>query len=325
MLVDLPYQPLAHLPTPLEPLPQLSRVLGGPQLFIKRDDQTGLAGGGNKTRKLEFLLAEALGQGADTLVTVGAPQSNHCRQTAAAAARCGLRCVLVLGGNPPANITGNILLDRLLGAEIHYAGEQTREAKMQSVVATETAADRKVYAIPLGGSTPLGAAAYVQAWAELLAQTEAQSLYFDRVVFASSSGGTHAGLVLGAYLTGFAGEILGISVDHPPAHLQNLVADLATQTAKLLRHPHTFAATAIQVNADYLGEGYGCMGAGEREAIEMFARHEGILLDPVYTGRAAAGLIDLILRGAFAPHEKVLFWHTGGMPALWAYAQALSS
>lgn len=325
MLTELPRVSLAHLPTPLEPLPRLSAALGGPQLFIKRDDQTGLAGGGNKTRKLEFLLAEARNQGADTLLTVGAPQSNHCRQTAAAAAKSGFRCVLVLGGHPPADLTGNILLDHLLGAELHYAGNETREAKFQAVVAAEKAAGHRVYAVPLGGSTALGATAYALAMHELSHQLRAQDLTLDRIVFASSSAGTHAGLVIGAGMTGFGGEILGISVDHPRDALRGMVAHLATQTAQLLSQAQQYRMSDIHVNADYLGGGYAVMGAAEREAITLFAQHEGILLDPVYTGRAAAGLIDLIRTGVIGADEKVLFWHTGGAPALWAYAHALTA
>jgi D-cysteine desulfhydrase family pyridoxal phosphate-dependent enzyme len=324
MLNHLARYPLAHLPTPLEALPRLSAALGGPRLYIKRDDQTGLATGGNKTRKLEFLLAEAQAHGADTLLTVGAPQSNHCRQTAAAAAKAGLRCALVLGGNPPATVTGNILLDHLLGAEIHYAGAQTREAKFAEVLAAEQAAGHTVYPVPLGGSTPLGAVSYANAMLELAAQARALDLAFDRIVFASSSAGTHAGLVVGATMAGLSGEVLGVSVDHPRDVLRGMVAHLATQTAQLLGQPHQYHLSDIAVNADYLGGGYAALGAPEREAIELFARHEGVLLDPVYTGRAAAGLIDLIRKGTIGAGETALFWHTGGMPALWAYARELA-
>lgn len=323
MLASLPRFPLAHLPTPLEPLPRLSRELGV-RVHVKRDDQTGLAGGGNKTRKLEYLVADALAQGADTLVTVGAVQSNHCRQTAAAAARAGLRCVLVLRGHAPAEVTGNLLLDYVLGADVRWAGDQPRDAAFAEAVAAERAAGRRPYAIPLGGSTVLGAAAYAAALLELKAQLAAPSPQFDRIVFATSSGGTHAGLVVGAQLAGLRSQVLGISVDLPAAELAALVARLATETATRLQAPHTYTPADIHVNADYLGGGYAVMGAPEREAVQMFAHTEGLLVDPVYTGRAAAGLIDLCRRGVIGRAESVLFWHTGGTPALFAYEAELT-
>jgi D-cysteine desulfhydrase family pyridoxal phosphate-dependent enzyme len=323
MFTDLPRISLAHLPTPLEALPRLSQALGGPRLWIKRDDQTGLAGGGNKTRKLEFVLAEALRQECDSLVTVGAAQSNHCRQTAAAAAKLGLRCVLVLGGRPPQEISGNLLLDHLLGAEIVWCGDRPREAVLDEVVAAERAHGRSPAAIPLGASVPLGAAGYALAMVELKEQMDAAGLRFDRIVFASSSGGTQAGMLVGARLAGLSAELLGISIDHGRPALQEHVAALATATAGRLGLAYTFAAGDVAVNADYLGAGYGVLGAPEREAIRLFALEEGILLDPVYTGRAAAGLVDLIRRGVLPRDEAVLFWHTGGTPALWAYAGEL--
>lgn len=322
MFDALPRFPLAVLPTPVEFLPRLSQALGGPRIFIKRDDLTGLAGGGNKTRKLEFLVAEALAKGADTLVTLGGAQSNHCRQTAAAAAKAGLRCLLVLRGDPPQECTGNILLNHLLGAEMHWSGARSREEVMDEVVAAERAAGRNPYPVPLGGSTPLGAAAYVLAMLELKAQA---AVDFDRIVFASSSGGTHAGLAAGAHLSGFRAEVLGISIDEELASLQEMVAEIATGTMRLLGDPHVFKPEDIHANADFLGEGYAVMGAPEREAIELFARYDGILLDPVYTGRAAAGMIDLIRKGALSKGETILFWHTGGTPALWAYGRQLLS
>ncbi len=324
MNFDLARVSLASLPTPIESLPRLSQALQGPRIFIKRDDLTGLAGGGNKTRKLELLVAEAQAAGADTLITPGAAQSNHCRQTAAAAARCGFRCILVLRGHAPAEFNGNLLLDHLLGARLVWSGDRAREEMMEEVVAAERRAGRTPYAIPLGGSTPLGAAAYSSALEELKAQTASlDGLEFDRIIFASSSGGTHAGLCVGAYLTGCRGQVLGISIDEELDSLQEMVANIATETARLLGRPRNFAPNEIAANANYLGEGYGILGPPEREAIDLFARLEGVLLDPVYTARAAAGMIDLIRRGAIAKDETVLFWHTGGIPALWAYTKEL--
>jgi L-cysteate sulfo-lyase len=321
MNIQLPRIPFTSLPTPVDPLPRLSRLLGGPQLYIKRDDLTGLAGGGNKTRKLELLVADALAKDADTLITVGAVQSNHCRQTAAAAARTGLRCILVLRGHAPAEPVGNLLLDHLLGAEIRWAGDRTREEVMDEVLANERAAGRNPYPIPLGGSNPLGASAYAAAVDELLCQTNE---HFDRIVFASSSGGTHAGMAVGAVLSGYRGQVLGISVDEELTALQKLVSEIANGIYRLLGVNRTMRPGDICANADYLGAGYAIMGPPEREAIELFARCEGIMVDPVYTGRAAAGLIDLIRRGTIGKDETVLFWHTGGVPALWAYMNQLS-
>jgi D-cysteine desulfhydrase len=321
LMIDMPPRfPLANLPTPVEFLPRLTEALKGPRIFIKRDDLTGLAGGGNKTRKLEFLVADARAKNADTLITLGAAQSNHCRQTAAAAAKAGLRCILVLRGDPPADCTGNVLLDHLLGADVRWSGARSREEVMDEVVAEERAAGRNPYPVPLGGSTPLGALAYVLAMQELKSQA---SVPFDRIIFASSSGGTHAGLAAGAHLEGFRGEVLGISIDEELESLQDVVADIASGTMRLLGNPRTFEPADIYANADYLGEGYAIMGVPEREAIELFARIEGIILDPVYTGRAAAGMIDLIRSRAIARDEAILFWHTGGAPALWAYTRQL--
>lgn len=324
MLSQLPRFPLAHLPTPLEPLPRLSQLLG-PRLFIKRDDQTGLATGGNKTRKLELLLADAIRQKADSLITIGAPQSNHARQTAGAAAKAGLRCRLVLSGAAPTRLTGNLLLDHLLGAHIVWAGERSREEVLEEIVAEERAAGRTPYPIPLGGSNALGAAGYTLAMVELKSQMETQRVSFDRMLVASSSGGTQAGLVVGKQLTHFTGEVLGVSIDHPAEVLKGAVAMLATETAALVGQPQPYRPADIVVNADYLGAGYARMGEPERSAIDLFAKTEGILVDPVYTGRAAAGLIDLIRQGVIGKNETVLFWHTGGAPALWAYAEKLVS
>ena len=314
----LPRFQLAELPTPVQSLPRLSALLGL-ELLIKRDDQTGLALGGNKTRKLELLLAEALAARADTLITGGAPQSNHCRQTAAATARAGLRCVLVLSGAPRPETTGNLLLDRLLGAELRWAGDGSRDAAMDEAFAFEQAAGRTPYLIPYGGSSPLGAAAYALALRELLDQRQD----VERIVFASSSGGTQAGLLAGARLFGFAGALHAISVDRPAHELAALVADLAGRTARCLGAELRVAPAEVRVDDRFLGGGYAVMGPAEREAIRLFARSEGILLDPVYTGRAAAGLLALARAGELRAGERVLFWHTGGTPALWAYADEL--
>ena len=319
MLTDRrPRVSIAHLPTPLEMLPRLTAHLGGPQLWVKRDDQTGLATGGNKTRKLEFLVAEALAQGADTLVTCGAAQSNHARQTAAAAARFGLACTLVLRGEPPTQAQGNLLLDELLGAEILWAGADDLTARLEETADALCSRGRRPYVVPYGGSNPVGVCGYVAAMEELLAQAAQAGLSFDHIVLASSSGGTQAGLTVAAKALGYRGRILGISVDLPAAPLRRRMAELATATADSLGLPLTFAPEDFAVEDGYRGGGYGIIGDREREAIRLLARTEGLLLDPVYTGRAFGGLIDLIRRGAFSPQERVLFWHTGGVAGLFA-------
>ena len=310
----LPRLKFAHLPTPVEALPRLSAALGGSTLLVKRDDQTGMAMGGNKTRKLEFLLAEAQAHGARTIVTDGAVQSNHCRQSAAAAARYGFQCILVLGGDRPSSASGNLLLDQLFGAEFVWVKHSEREQALRQTFDRAWEAGMRPYLIPYGGSNPTGAAAYAHAFLELVQQ----GYHPDWIVFASSSGGTQAGLVAGARLAGFQGRLLGISVDKPKRELQEQVASLASETIELLGEPATYLPHEILVNDDYVGAGYGIMGEAEKEAITLFARHEGLLLDPVYTGRAAAGMIDLIRGKFFKPDESVLFWHTGGTPALFA-------
>ncbi len=311
---SLPRLRFAHLPTPVEPLPGVSTAIKGPTLWVKRDDQTGLAFGGNKTRKLELLVAEARANGARTLITTGAIQSNHCRQTAAAAARYGFDCVLVLSGEKPAQVSGNLLLDQLFGAEVVWTVPSKREQALQEAFNAAWEAGRRPYLVPYGGSNPTGASAYVLALQELLEQGQKP----DWIVFASSSGGTQAGLVVGARLFGFQGKILGISVDQPAGELQARVAQLATETADFLGEKARFTADEILVNDAYLGQGYGIMGEPERQAVQLFARRDGLLLDPVYTGRAAAGLIDLARKDYFGAGASVLFWHTGGTPALFA-------
>ncbi len=317
--LSLPRLTFAHLPTPVEPLPRLSSVLGGPQLWIKRDDQTGLAFGGNKARKLEFLLAEAKAHGARTLITRGAVQSNHCRQTAAAAAQHGFGCILVLAGHPPEHATGNVLLDMLLGAEIVWAEDRDAGQLLQKTFDDAWSDGRRPYLVPYGGSSPTGAAAYAEALSELMAQ----DVPIDRIVFASSSGGTQAGLVAGARIHGFDAHIQGISVDTPSQQLCESVAALANEVGSLLGNPLELTASDIDVNDGYLGGGYAVIGDLERNAIGLFARNEGILLDPVYTGRAAGGMIDMIEKGEINAEERVLFWHTGGTPALFAFADQL--
>lgn len=321
--MKIPRVQIAHLPTAIEPLPRLSAHLNGPRLWVKRDDQTGLAFGGNKTRKLEFLLADAQAKGARTLVSVGGVQSNHCRQTAALAARYNMDCILVLNGEANQSLSGNLLLDRLFGAEIVWTTRDRREVVLKQTFESALEAGRRPYLVPLGASTPLGSLGYAAAFDEMLAQDTVRP---DWIVIASSSGGTQAGLVLGAKLANWGGRVLGISIDAPVADLQRIVSGLASEASALIGKKHEIKPGEVLVNADYLGGGYAVMGDAEVEAIRLFAKYEGLLLDPVYTGRAAAGLIGLIRQGFFKPEETVLFWHTGGTPALFAdsYREMLS-
>jgi D-cysteine desulfhydrase family pyridoxal phosphate-dependent enzyme len=320
---ELPRLNFAHLPTPVEPLHRLTSLLGGPTIFVKRDDQTGLAFGGNKTRKLEFLVAEALAQGAKTLITAGAMQSNHCRQTAAAAARYGLDCILVLAGEPPALPTANYLLDKLLGAEVVWSDWYGRVEVLQAAYDQALNNGREPYLVPYGGSSPTGAAGYSFAIQEMMIQ----GMCPDWIVFPSSSGGTQAGMVVGANLFGYQGKILGISIDEPEHNLKNRVAELASKVAIHMGESISFDTMDILVNADYCGAGYGVLTKNEIQAVKLFAEQEGLLLDPVYTGRAAGGLLDLVRNKFFSRDEVVLFWHTGGTPALFAekYRDIISS
>lgn len=315
--------------TPIEKLENLSKHLAGPQLYIKRDDLLGLAAGGNKTRKLEFLLADALAQAADTLITVGAVQSNHCRLTLAAAAKEGLKCQLVLeervahSYRPQAS--GNHFLFQLLGAEklkIVPSGADLL-AEMQALARDLEQIGRKAYIIPGGGSNSLGSLGYVSCATEILAQSFDSGIAFDHIVCASGSGGTHAGLVTGLLGMNASIPLTGISVRAKKQPQEEKLYGLASEMADLLGIRGGIRRDAIVVLDDYVGEGYSLVTPGMVEAVRMFARLEGILLDPVYTGKAAAGLIDLIRQGRFSNDDKVLFIHTGGSPALYAYQDSL--
>ena len=306
--------PLAHRPTPLEPLHRLTDWLGGPRLLVKRDDQTGLALGGNKARKLEHLCAEALALGCDTLVTGGGPQSNHCRMTAAAANRLGLACHLALAGSPDGPPTGNLLLDHLLGAHLHATGAREYyeiEASIEAVADGVRAGGGRPYAIPVGGASVTGAIGYVDAARELAGQLTEP---VDWIVLADGSGGTHAGLLAG--LDGPA-SVLGIDVGTRP-DLDERVPELAVATAAALGRP----APSGDVHIDHtrFGAGYGKPTPECLEAIRATARFEGLILDPVYTGKAMAGLIGWAREGRLTDRHTVLFWHTGGAPALFAGA-----
>ena len=317
-------------PTPIEKLEHLGRALGGPEIYLKRDDLTGLTGGGNKTRKLEFLVADALAQGADTLITVGAVQSNHCRLTLAAAVREGLKCRLVLEQRVPGSYdphaSGNNFLFDLLGVEAVSVVESGADlAGAMQAVAQELAAEgRRGYVIPGGGSNALGALGYVACAQEILQQTFDSGLDLDHIVCASGSAGTHAGLLVGLHGANAGLPLTGVNVRRPRPEQEGNVHALAIQTAELLAAPPP-PRDSVRALDDWVGPGYSLPTDEMVEAIRLLARLEGVLLDPVYTGKAMAGLIGLIRRGEFKPGQRVLFVHTGGAPALYAYQGLLQS
>jgi D-cysteine desulfhydrase len=315
--------------TPLERMERLSDMLGGPNLYIKRDDLLGLAGGGNKTRKLEFVVAEALAQGADTLITVGAVQSNHCRLTLAAAVKEGMRCRLVLEQRVPNSYnpkaSGNNFLFQLLGVEqvSVVEGGSDLAGAMQALAADVEAAGRKAYIIPGGASTPLGSLGYVSCAEEILAQTYDRGLRIDHVVCASGSAGTHAGLAVGFLGNNAQIPITGINVRRKREEQEPNVHKLAQETAALLGMRTCIPREAITALGDWVGPGYSLPTPEMIDAVRVLARLEGILLDPVYTGKAMAGLIALVKDGRFRKGENVLFVHTGGAAGLFAYQEAL--
>jgi D-cysteine desulfhydrase family pyridoxal phosphate-dependent enzyme len=311
---EVPRIRFAQLPTPIEPMQNLSRELGMGRFFVKRDDQTGLAFGGNKIRKLEFLIAEAQAQNAKTVITTGAVQSNHCRQTVATAAHFGLKCILILTGLSPKKISGNLLLDKLLGAEIVWSSREQREADLQKTFEIASGDGRRPFLIPYGGSNHTGILGYVFAMKEMVDQGHNPSW----IIFPTSSGGTQAGMILGAKLFGYQGKILGISVDEKREPLVERIQKLIADTAEYLQIDVTVNKEDILVNDEYIGAGYGVMGRQEIEAIHLLAKTEGLLVDPVYTGKAAAGMISLTRAGYFVHDDEIIFWHTGGTPTLFA-------
>lgn len=325
-LRQLPRFAIATLPTAVTELTRLTAQLNGPKLLIKRDDLNGLAFGGNKTRKLEFLVGEALAQGCDSVITGGSAQSNHCRQTAAAAAVAGLECHLVLGGEEPDAITGNLLLDRILGAVIHWSGQYRKGEQIPQITEELKSQGKCPYVIPYGGSNAIGAAGFVEAMSELANQLADVAQTITHIVFASSSCGTQAGMAVGARLFLPSVKVVGIRIDKDETELpfEEQMVVLANDTAKHIGADMTFAKSDFDIRDGYLGGGYGVVGDLERNAINLLARTEGILLDPVYTGRAFGAMVDLIKKGEFSKDDRVLFWHTGGTPALFSYAGELA-
>ncbi|MFT9099970.1 MAG: D-cysteine desulfhydrase, partial [Zymomonas mobilis subsp. pomaceae] len=321
---------LGHFPTPLEILPRLTEYLGGPTLYIKRDDCTGLATGGNKTRKLEFLLADAVEKGADVILTQGATQSNHVRQTIAAASKLGLESQALLEKRVTRfgedyQRSGNVLLDNLLGGAIvgYFPNGTDMQAELEKLAEKLRSQGKKPYIIPGGGSNAIGALGYVACAEELLFQSSQQRLRIDHIVHATGSTGTQAGLLAGLTATHSGIPVLGICVRAPKDKQQANVYALAERTRELLGIKGDLSKDVVVANSDYVGEGYGLPAKGTLEAIRLVARLEGILLDPVYTGKAMAGLIDLVQRGHFSKNDTIVFIHTGGSAGLFGYREIL--
>ena len=316
---------LGFSPTPLHPLNNLSKQFPDFNLFIKRDDQTGLASGGNKTRKLEYLIQKALDDNCDSVITAGAQQSNHCRQTAAACAIAGLECHLLLGGDKPKNYNGNLLLSNLLGAKIHFTGENRKGEDIKSLKKRLELEDKNVSVIPYGGSNLLGTLGYINAIKELKQQLVKQNLKIDYIFFASSSGATQAGMMIGLDLFEVNTELIPINIDkaETDGYLENVVFDLINQSKKYFNLNKEYTLKDIPLNRDFDKSGYGKLTENEKIAIMTLARSEGILLDPVYTGRAFYGMLDYLHKKKLKPNSNILFWHTGGLPANFEYGNTL--
>ncbi len=326
-LFRFPRIALARLPTPIEPLQRLSAHLGGPQLHVKRDDCTGLGLGGNKLRKLEFLLGDAVAQGADTVLTVGALQSNHARQTAAACARLGIYCELILRRSSHATESylnsGNVLLDRLFGARIHLLEpNEIRETAMEARAEALRKEGRRPYCIPVGGSCGLGNLGYAACAGEILAQSAETGVKFDCVVVATGSGGTQGGLVAGMLMLGGV-PVTGIAVEGDRREQEALAARQASETLRLLGQADVDPCNQVTVLDEFAGPGYARPTESMREALMLAARFEGLVLDPVYTGKAFAGLISLARSGRFTKEQSLLFLHTGGAPGLFGYPESV--
>jgi D-cysteine desulfhydrase family pyridoxal phosphate-dependent enzyme len=322
MILDQKFS-LAFLPTPIQHMANLSKKYPGVNLFIKRDDQTGLACGGNKTRKLEYLIQDALNSDCDTVITAGAQQSNHCRQTAAACSIAGLESHLMLGGTEPSKYEANLLLSYLLGAKIHFTGESRKGEGIEELKTVLEHKGKKVYIIPYGGSNITGALGFVNAVRELKAQLLSQNLTIDYIFFASSSGGTHAGLILGKDLFNLEVDLMPISIDKEGVlghSLQEIVYGIINVGKKLLGIDKDYEMNKINLIKGYDKAGYGVVTENEISVIKEVARTEGILLDPVYTGRAFYGMIDYLNKNKIKPNSNILFWHTGGIPAIFYHA-----
>lgn len=328
-IAKFPRLSFAHLPTPLEPMKRLTEFLGGPRLWIKRDDCTGLSTGGNKTRKLEFLMADAAKRGANVIITQGATQSNHARQTAAAAAKLGMDCHILLEDRTGStdenyNFNGNVLLDRLHGATVSKRqGGANMQAEMETLADSLTQDGKTPYVIPGGGSNPIGAIGYANAALETMYQATSIGLNIASLVHATGSAGTQAGLVTGFKALGSGVPVLGIGVRAPKDKQEENVFDLARQTADYMGLGDIIERSDVVANCDYVGDGYGLPTPGMVDAVTLLARSEGILLDPVYSGKGMDGFIDLIRKGHFKKDSDVVFLHTGGSVGLFGYMDVL--
>lgn len=317
---------LGFFPTPLEHMGNLSKKYPDYNLFIKRDDNSGLAFGGNKVRKLQYFIHEALSKGYNTIITAGAQQSNHCRQTAAACAKAGLECHLLLGGKEPEHYNGNLLLSHLLGAKIHFTGDNRKGEDLNKVKTNLEAQNKKVYVVPYGGSNTLGAFGFVDAVRELKTQLLELDLKMDYIFFASGSGGTQAGLKLGVDLFDLDAKLMPVSIDKSAfgsKSLDEVVLDLLLEGQKGLGIKRAYTIEDAKLIADYNAAGYGVVTSNEREAILELAKTEGIILDPVYSGRAFYGMLDHLKTKKLRNRSNVLFWHTGGLPANFYYSKDL--
>ncbi|MBN2601325.1 MAG: D-cysteine desulfhydrase family protein [Candidatus Marinimicrobia bacterium] len=311
-LTHLERESISLLPTPFYRMNALSEMFER-NIYIKRDDMTGFAFGGNKTRKFDFLIADAIEKGCDTIIGIGANQSNFCRILSGVGAKYGLSVHLILSGTEPKELTGNLLLDHLFGATVHHIETTDSEERMEKAIEVRKNleyAGKRVYFLPPGGSTSIGTLGYIAGWGELMDDFEKNHLKVDKVFHASSSAGTQAGLVAGQAITGWPGEIIGISVDVPKMELEKNVHNLAQAAGDFLNIQ--VPRSIVTVDESYIGKGYGKQTALAEEAIELFARNEGVLLDHVYTGKAASGLIDYCRSGKVGPDETIVFLHTGG-------------
>tara|TARA_R110002049_G_scaffold294274_1_gene480824 strand:- start:3245 stop:4222 length:978 start_codon:yes stop_codon:yes gene_type:complete len=317
---------LGFFPTPIQPLTRISQKYPDYNIFIKRDDNTGLATGGNKTRKLEYLIKQALDEGCNTIITAGAQQSNHCRQTAAACANIGLACHLLLGGDEPKKYEGNLLLSKMLGAKIYFTGENRKGENIYSFKKRLDSEECKSFVIPYGGSTITGALGFVFAIEELKIQLAEHNLNIDYIFFASSSGGMQAGLTLGIDLFDLNIKLIPINIDKDETNgiaLEEVVLNILKEGNKLFNLKKNYCIQDITLNKDYDKAGYGVVTDNEILAINTLAVNEGILMDPVYTGRAFYGMMDHLKNHKIAPKSNVLFWHTGGLPAIFKYADKI--
>ncbi|MBD3407741.1 MAG: pyridoxal-phosphate dependent enzyme [Candidatus Lokiarchaeota archaeon] len=326
LLKEIPRISLANLPTPIEKLVHLGDSIGIDNLWVKRDDLTENAAGGNKIRKLEYIIADALEQECDTVITIGAIQSNHCRQTAAAAAKAGIRCILLLAGEEPESDIGNLLLDKILGAEVKFYPDDTFHTlpkRMDMVMETLRDFGLNPYAIPAGGSTPLGCLGYISAMEELKDQMISKEIDFDKIIVPVGTGGTYAGMILGAYVNDIEADIIGISAlyeeDVAERHITDIINRMKTEYPDIVGN----AKPKINIDDRYLGTGYKDVASGVASAIDMFGKMDALLLDPIYTGRAGLALMRMALNGEIESKHNILFYHTGGTATLSAYASKL--